>query len=45
MDRILKARSKLIKERKINWALAEAMAFGTLMKDGIHVRLSGMKEL
>ena len=41
MVRVLKARSEMIKERKIDWALAEAMAFGTLMKDGIHVRLSG----
>merc|ERR1711981_279440 len=39
--RVLKARSEMIKDRKIDWALAEAMAFGTLMKEGIHVRLSG----
>jgi len=41
MVRVLKARSDMIKDRKIDWALAEAMAFGTLMKEGIHVRLSG----
>merc|ERR1712110_1376572 len=41
MVRVLKARSEMIKDRKIDWALAEAMAFGTLMKEGIHVRLSG----
>ena len=43
MVRVLKARAEMIKDRKIDWALAEAMAFGTLMKEGIHVRLSGMK--
>ena len=31
----------MVKERKIDWALAEAMAFGSLMKEGVHVRLSG----
>merc|ERR1712141_158533 len=41
MVRVLKARSDMIKDRKIDWALAEAMAFGTLMKEVIHVRLSG----
>merc|ERR1712110_701592 len=41
MVRVLKARADMIKDRKIDWALAEAMAFGTLMKEGIHVRLSG----
>merc|ERR550532_3803678 len=41
MVRVLKARSDMVKDRKIDWALAEAMAFGTLMKEGIHVRLSG----
>jgi 2-oxoglutarate dehydrogenase E1 component len=31
----------MIGERTANWALAEALAFGSLLKDGIHVRLSG----
>merc|ERR1712223_1071518 len=44
MVRVLKARSDMIKDRKIDRALAEAMAFGTLMKEGIHVRLSGQDE-
>merc|ERR1712223_837590 len=39
--RVLKGRTEMIKDRKIDWALAEAMAFGTLMKEGVHVRLSG----
>ena len=41
MVRVLKGRTEMIKDRKIDWALAEAMAFGTLMKEGVHVRLSG----
>lgn len=41
MVRVLKARTEMVKERQIDWALAEAMAFGSLMKEGIHVRLSG----
>merc|ERR1719384_1002409 len=32
MVRVLKGRTEMIKDRKIDWALAEAMAFGTLMK-------------
>ena len=43
MVRVLKGRSEMVQDRKIDWALAEAMAFGTLMKEGIHVRLSGKK--
>ena len=31
----------MVEEREVDWALAEAMAFGSLMKEGIHVRLSG----
>jgi len=31
----------MVNERMVDWALSEAMAFGSLMKDGIHVRLSG----
>ena len=41
MVRVLKGRTDMVKDRKIDWALAEAMAFGTLMKEGVHVRLSG----
>ena len=25
----------------LDWATAEALAFGTLLKEGVHVRLSG----
>jgi 2-oxoglutarate dehydrogenase E1 component len=31
----------LVNERSVDWAMGEAMAFGSLMKEGIHVRLSG----
>uniref|UniRef100_A0A665W621 2-oxoglutarate dehydrogenase complex component E1 n=1 Tax=Echeneis naucrates TaxID=173247 RepID=A0A665W621_ECHNA len=31
----------LVKNRQLDWALAEYMALGSLLKDGIHVRLSG----
>lgn len=39
--RILKARMEMVENRKIDWALGEAMTFGSLLKEGIHVRLSG----
>jgi len=41
MERILKARMEMVENRTLDWALAEALAFGSLMKEGIHVRLSG----
>lgn len=31
----------MIKDQVVDWALAEYMAFGSLLKEGIHVRLSG----
>ncbi|CAG4937233.1 unnamed protein product [Colias eurytheme] len=39
--RILKSRMEMVEKRTVDWALAEAMAFGSLLKEGIHVRLSG----
>ncbi|XP_046743343.1 2-oxoglutarate dehydrogenase, mitochondrial isoform X5 [Diprion similis] len=41
IERILKARMDMIEARTVDWALGEAMAFGSLLKEGIHVRLSG----
>ncbi|XP_044750201.1 2-oxoglutarate dehydrogenase, mitochondrial isoform X5 [Coccinella septempunctata] len=41
IERILKSRMQMVEERTIDWALGEAMAFGSLLKEGIHVRLSG----
>ena len=34
-------RIKQLEENRIDWATAEAMAFGTLIKEGVGVRLSG----
>lgn len=39
--RILKSRMEMVENRTVDWALAEAMSFGSLLKEGIHVRLSG----
>jgi len=39
--RVLAARKDMVDNRLADWALAEAFAFGSLMKEGIHVRLSG----
>ncbi|XP_014260550.1 2-oxoglutarate dehydrogenase, mitochondrial isoform X1 [Cimex lectularius] len=41
IERILKARLQMVEQRTVDWALGEAMAFGALLKEGIHVRLSG----
>jgi len=41
MKRIHKTRAEMVQTRQIDWAMAEAFAFGSLLKDGIHVRLSG----
>ncbi|KRT86821.1 hypothetical protein AMK59_1592 [Oryctes borbonicus] len=41
LERILKARMDMINSRTADWAIAEAFAYGSLMKEGIHVRLSG----
>ena len=41
LSRILAARMDMVKNRTIDWSLGEALAFGSLMKEGAHVRLSG----
>lgn len=41
LKRILKARMDMTNKREADWAIGEALAFGSLLKDGIHVRLSG----
>lgn len=41
VSRILRGRADLVKNRQMDWALGEYMAFGSMLKDGIHVRLSG----
>ena len=41
LKRILEGRAKLVANRTADWALGEAFAFGSLLIDGTHVRLSG----
>ncbi|KAJ9114880.1 2-oxoglutarate dehydrogenase E1 component [Naganishia adeliensis] len=42
LSRILSTRGKTVEEGKnIDWATAEALAFGTLLMEGTHVRVSG----
>ncbi|XP_041443494.1 2-oxoglutarate dehydrogenase, mitochondrial isoform X1 [Xenopus laevis] len=41
LSRILKGRGEMVKNRTVDWALAEYMALGSLLKEGIHIRLSG----
>ncbi|XP_059156850.1 2-oxoglutarate dehydrogenase complex component E1-like isoform X2 [Physella acuta] len=41
LKRVLKARADMVENRQADWALGEALAFGSLLKEGIHVRLSG----
>lgn len=41
IKRILKARADMASRREVDWAMAEALGFGSLLKEGIHVRLSG----
>nr|XP_020443063.1 2-oxoglutarate dehydrogenase, mitochondrial-like isoform X3 [Monopterus albus] len=41
LSRILKGRANMVSQRMCDWALGEYMAFGSLLKEGIHVRLSG----
>ena len=38
---MLRGRRNLLEDDKADWALAEAMAFGSLLYEGYHVRLSG----
>ena len=38
---MLERRRKLTEERKLDWAMGEALAFLSLLKEGHHVRLSG----
>lgn len=34
-------RTDLMKKKKLDFAMAEACAFGSLLKEGVHVRMSG----
>lgn len=39
--RLIEGRAKMIEEDKIDWGLGEALAFGSILKDGRDIRLSG----
>lgn len=41
LARALRQRSQMMDERQADWAMGEAFAFGSLLKEGVHVRLSG----
>lgn len=41
LKRILEGRHKMVNNRRADWALGEAFAFGSLLIEGTHVRLSG----
>ncbi|WAA13301.1 2-oxoglutarate dehydrogenase E1 component [Fervidibacillus halotolerans] len=41
LEKILQRREKAFYDQKIDWAHAEALAFGSIIEDGIPVRLSG----
>uniref|UniRef100_A0A915K7A0 oxoglutarate dehydrogenase (succinyl-transferring) n=1 Tax=Romanomermis culicivorax TaxID=13658 RepID=A0A915K7A0_ROMCU len=41
LARTLRGRAEMLARKTTDWALGEAFAFGSLLCDGIHVRLSG----
>ncbi|CAJ0936363.1 unnamed protein product, partial [Mesorhabditis belari] len=41
LERTLKGRQQMLKDNSVDWAVGEALAFGSLLIEGIHVRLSG----
>lgn len=41
MNRLFKSKNKLLADNKLDWALAELMAYGSILLDGKDVRLSG----
>ncbi|KAI8435368.1 hypothetical protein MSG28_003687 [Choristoneura fumiferana] len=41
IGRILQNREKMVKEGIADWAMGEALAYGSLLRDKIHVRLTG----
>jgi len=38
---MLNSRAEMWSRRVVDWAMGEALAFGSLLKEGVHVRLSG----
>jgi 2-oxoglutarate dehydrogenase E1 component len=41
LERTLKGRKQMMEENSLDWAIGEGLAFGSLLKEGIHIRLSG----
>ncbi|TMS01304.1 2-oxoglutarate dehydrogenase, mitochondrial [Larimichthys crocea] len=41
LNHIGQGRAEMIRNRTVDWALGEYMAFGSLLKEGTHIRLSG----
>jgi 2-oxoglutarate dehydrogenase E1 component len=41
MEKIFKARREMAEEGRVDWGTAEAMAFGSLLLEGNHVRITG----
>ncbi|MCB0640165.1 MAG: 2-oxoglutarate dehydrogenase E1 component [Phaeodactylibacter sp.] len=41
VNRLLKAKRQLLEEGRLDWALAELLAYGSLLLDGHNVRMSG----
>lgn len=41
LKRVFKGRDEMLQNNLADWAIGEALAFGTLLTEGIHVRLSG----
>ena len=41
IERLVVSRQKMFDDNKLDWAMAEHLAYGTLLKDGFDVRISG----
>src|SRR4030095_1322061 len=41
LQKQLEARARMLKEDAVDWAAAEALAFGSLLLEGVPIRLSG----
>ncbi len=41
LKRTLRLRAQMAEKREADWAMGEAFAFGSLLLQGTHVRLSG----
>ena len=41
IERLIQSRQKMFDEDKLDWAMAEHLAYGTLLEEGYNVRISG----